>query len=197
VTARSLGTKWKITLLLMSLIIISILILTSPWFQRRIYPVEFVKDITKYADQFGVDPYLVMAVIYVESYFDASACSYKGAVGLMQIMPKTGEWVAQRLKIKDFTSEKLYKPDMNIRIGCWYLSNLQSQFNGDLDLVLAAYNGGSGNVRKWLKNREYSLDGKTISYIPFKETREYVQKVKKAYKKYRSLYDLGSVDGNS
>lgn len=181
----------------MSLIIISILILTSPWFQRRIYPVEFVKDITKYADQFGVDPYLVMAVIYVESYFDANACSYKGAVGLMQIMPKTGEWVAQRLKIKDFTSEKLYKPDMNIRIGCWYLSNLQSQFNGDLDLVLAAYNGGSGNVRKWLKNREYSLDGKTISYIPFKETREYVQKVKKAYKKYRSLYDLGSVDGNS
>jgi soluble lytic murein transglycosylase len=138
-----------------------------------------------------------MAVIYVESNFDANACSYKGAIGLMQIMPQTGEWAAQRLKIKDFTSEKLYNPNMNIKIGCWYLNNLQSQFNGDLDLVLAAYNGGSGNVRKWLKNKEYSSDGKTISYIPFKETREYVQKVKKAYKKYRSLYALDNIDGNS
>ena len=75
-------------------------------------------------------------------------------------------------------------------MGCWYLNNLSKEFNGDTELILAAYNGGRGNVNKWLSNGEYSKDGKALHKIPFKETEEYVRKVKFSYNIYKYLYNL-------
>ena len=66
----------------------------------------------------------------------------------------------------------IFKPQDNIRIGCWYLNRLYREF-GDLDLVIAAYNGGSGNVKKWLADEEFSSDGENLETIPFKETASY------------------------
>ena len=81
----------------------------------------------------------------------------------------------------------IYDPETNIRIGCWYLNTLYKEF-GKTDLVIVAYNGGSGNVKKWLSDREYSYDGENLRIIPFSETDSYLQKVKKNYEQYNKLY---------
>ena len=81
----------------------------------------------------------------------------------------------------------LYDPEINIKMGCWYLNNLIEQF-GNVDTALAAYNAGSGNVRQWLQDSEYSKDGETLYNIPFAETKKYVDKIKVNYKMYQYLY---------
>ncbi|EPS47163.1 transglycosylase SLT domain-containing protein [Clostridium botulinum CFSAN002367] len=106
----------------------------------------------------------------------------------MQITPETGEWVAEKMGMKDFNIDDLKDPETNIKMGCWYLNNLKEEFDGNMDLVLAAYNGGRGNVQKWLKDSEHSKDGESLHYIPFKETDKYVKKVKAIYNIYRFLY---------
>ena len=73
-------------------------------------------------------------------------------------------------------------------MGCWYLSDLKKEFNGNMDLVLAAYNGGRGNVEKWLKDSNTSPDGQNLKNIPFKETDKYVKKVNTNYNIYKYLY---------
>ena len=82
----------------------------------------------------------------------------------------------------------IFEPEDNIRIGCWYLNRLYREF-GDLDLVIAAYNGGSGNVKKWLADEEFSSDGENLETIPFKETASYVEKVKYNYEMYKKIYN--------
>lgn len=152
------------------------------------YPLGYVDLINKYSDEYNVDPYLVAAIINVESRYDKEALSSKEARGLMQIAPVTGQWAAETLEINDFNLEKLFEPEVNIKIGTWYLKVLSDEFNNNLQLILAAYNGGSGNVTKWLKNEEYSKDGITLNKVPFKETEEYIQKVEKNLKIYRIVY---------
>ena len=82
----------------------------------------------------------------------------------------------------------LYDPETNIMIGTWYLNTLYKEFDGNLDLVLASYNAGSGNVNKWLKDEEYSNDGKNLTIIPFKETKEYIERINDSYKIYSKIY---------
>lgn len=154
---------------------------------RAVYPITYSQYIVKYSNQYKLDPNFVAAVIKTESNFNTKAASSKGAYGLMQITDTTGEWAASQMKI-DFTVEKLKDPEFNISMGCWYLDNLRTEFNGDMDLVLAAYNGGIGNVKKWLQQDAHSKDGKSLYYIPFKETDKYVKKVKVNYKIYEFLY---------
>ena len=133
--------------------------------KKYVYPYKYAEYINKYSEEYKLDPYLVLAVIKTESNFDKTAVSKKDAKGLMQIMDTTGEWVAKELNINYFMPSMLFDPDINIKMGCWYLKNLQGEFNNNLDLVLAAYNGGSGNVNKWLSFEEYSSDGENLDYI--------------------------------
>ena len=93
-------------------------------------------------------------------------------------------WGAEELNLKNVD---IFDPETNIRLGCWYLSKLYKEF-GKLDLVIAAYNGGSGNVKKWLENNEYSKDGENLHDIPFKQTSKYVEKVKNNYEHYNKIY---------
>jgi soluble lytic murein transglycosylase len=102
----------------------------------------------------------------------------------MQISDITKEWAKEELNLGEIN---IFDPETNIKIGCWYLSKLYKEF-GRLDLVIAAYNGGSGNVRKWLNNYTYSKDGKSLDLIPFEETSTYVKKITKNYKMYNKLY---------
>lgn len=157
--------------------------------EKTMYPIEHDEYIEKYSERFELDPWLVLAVIWVESKFDNTATSSKDARGLMQITPQTGQWASEKLKLEDYEDELLYDPETNIKIGSWYLDNLRTQFDGNFELVLAAYNGGSGNVTEWLGNKEYSDDGKTLKKIPFEETENYVMRVFKTYDKYRELYE--------
>ena len=91
--------------------------------------------------------------------------------------------------LENYEKEDLFDPKLNIEIGTWYLEKLEREFDGDWDNILAAYNGGSGNVNKWLKDEEYSKDGKTLDKIPFKETENYVKKVKADYDSYKKIYE--------
>ncbi|MDI6601131.1 MAG: lytic transglycosylase domain-containing protein [Thermoanaerobacteraceae bacterium] len=160
------------------------------------YPLKYMDIVEKYADEYGIDPYLVLAVIKAESNFNPEAVSIRGAVGLMQIHPDTGEWIAKNLGINRYSNNILYAPETNIRFGCWYLNNLNQEFK-DPVLVLAAYNAGSGNVLKWLNNTKYSKDGKELSDIPFKETRDYIEKITRNYKMYTRLYKEQKKEGIS
>ena len=132
----------------------------------------------------GLDENLVYSVIKVESKFRKDAVSHKGAKGLMQISDITREWAKEEMNLGDID---IFDPKTNIKIGCWYLNKLYKEF-GRLDLVIAAYNGGSGNVNKWLSDYSYSKDGKSLDLIPFEETSMYVKKVTKNYKMYNKLY---------
>lgn len=150
-------------------------------------PVPFNNEIEVYSEMYSLDPYLVAAIIKTESGFNKDIVSSMGAVGLMQIMPSTGEWIARQLNIEDFSAEMLKNEDVNIEMGCWYLNYLRSQLKHTNE-VLAAYNGGIGNVFKWLQDPRYSKDGEVINTIPFKETVSYIEKVVVVYNEYMDLY---------
>ena len=153
--------------------------------KKFFYPLLYEKEIKEYADKNTVDAPLVAAVIKNESHFVASAISKSGAVGLMQIMPETGVWIAEQMGWEDFKENLLSEPSANIRLGCWYLSELKHEFKNE-KAALAAYNAGRGHVREWLENGKW--DGEDINGIPFDETRRYVQNVLEDKKTYGKLY---------
>lgn len=152
------------------------------------YPLAYRNLIVEYSKENEIDPYLVASIINVESRYDKLAKSSKDARGLMQISPQTGQWASEVLEIPDYSQEKLFEPELNIKIGSWYINRLFKEFEGNLDLVLAAYNAGSGNVNKWMLNKEYSSDGVNLDKIPFKETEDYLVRVEKSYKVYSRVY---------
>lgn len=137
-----------------------------------------------YSKEYGIDDSLVYSVIKVESKFNKKAISKRNAKGLMQISEITQSWAQEELGLENID---IFDPETNIKIGCWYLNKLFKEFN-DLDLVITAYNGGSGNVSKWLKNDAYSRDGNKLHEIPFEETKNYLEKVKENYRVYKALY---------
>lgn len=153
-----------------------------------LFPQKYLEYVDKFSEKYNIEPSLVYAVMLTESHFVPDALSPKGAKGLMQISDITGQWAAQEIGIMGYSNDSLYNPEVNIEIGCWYLSKLIIQFDEPLETALAAYNAGSGNVSKWLKNSQYSEDGKTLKQIPFKETRDYIKKVLTAKKVYEMLY---------
>ena len=151
---------------------------------KYLYPLKFSEQVFYNADYYSLDRALVFSVIKTESSFNERATSSKGAKGLMQITDKTGEYIANLIGKKSFD---LYDASTNINFGCYYINRLREQFL-DMETALIAYNAGEGNVREWLKNQKYSADGKTIKEIPFKETKDYIKKIKENFTKYKKLY---------
>lgn len=152
------------------------------------YPIGYKSVILEYSKEYNLDPYLVASIINVESKFDKDAISQKDARGLMQISPSTGKWASEVLELKNYKEDILFDPETNIRIGTWFLSTLFKEFDGNLDLVLAAYNAGSGNVNKWLNDEKYTDEKNNLTIIPFKETEDYLVRVNKSYKIYSTVY---------
>lgn len=128
------------------------------------------------AREYGLSPYLVAGVIRQESNFKPKAESHVGARGLMQVMPDTGEFIARKRGLS-LDPEQLYEVETSIDYGCWYLAYLMKRFDGVIPTVLAAYNAGPNITEKWLKDPEFSKDGRTLYRIPYKETDQYVTKV--------------------
>lgn len=155
--------------------------------EKRKYKLSYSEVIIASAGEFGLDRYLVAAVIHCESGNDPSAVSPRGATGLMQIMPDTGAWIAEKMGM-EYGEGTLYDPAINVRMGCWYLRYLLDKFDGSRTEALAAYNAGPGNVSKWLEDERYSANGELTS-IPFPETETYVARVRRAYDKYMELYE--------
>jgi soluble lytic murein transglycosylase len=148
---------------------------------RVFYPFHYQDEIEHQSKVFGLDPLFVAAIVRQESGFRPGAKSRVGAVGLMQVMPKTARWGAEKLGIKNYKDEQLTEPATNIRIGCWYLSYLFQKFK-DPAKVLAAYNGGEGNVDYW-----GTLQGEQLAWA-YPETQTYVAQCLRSYRRYKELY---------
>jgi soluble lytic murein transglycosylase len=155
---------------------------------KMIYPLYFKETIVKYSEEYKLPSPLVAAVIKTESNFQVFAESSKNARGLMQITPSTGKWIAEKLQMESYHDDMLFDPEVNIRFGCWYIRYLYTNYNSDMTLTFAAYNGGRGNVDKWLQNEKLSRDGKNLDQIPFEETKNFVNRVNNNYKIYLKLY---------
>ncbi|SFM07554.1 lytic transglycosylase domain-containing protein [Pelosinus propionicus] len=183
-------TRMKI--LVRNIIILAIIaygIYNTDWFQKKyIYPFPYQDIVYQYALERELDPFLVAGVIRTESKFDAKALSPKGALGLMQMMPETAKWVAEQMEKHDFATMQLENPEINISMGTWYLASLKKEFKGNEVLMLAAYNGGRGNVKQWMGQYSWDMSFRDSKKIPFGETKKYVDRVLESKKRYQELY---------
>ncbi len=155
-------------------------------FNSYFYPMKYKEEIIEISKKYSIDSALVASIINVESSYDKDVVSNKGAVGLMQLLPSTAEWIAQYNKF-DFSEEKLFQPYFNIELGTCYLKYLINIFDDEKNGI-CAYNAGIGNVQKWLMNKEYSDDGLHLKEIPFEETDNYLNRVYKNYYYYKNRY---------
>ena len=175
-------------LLLVIIIIILVAIIAEPLrklMAKRIYKKEYSEYVSKYAEAYKVEENLIYALIKAESNFNAKAVSHQNAKGLMQLMQSTAQDLANRSQI-NLTKDNILDPDININLGTQYISSLLSKYD-NVQVALAAYNAGSGNVDKWIKNGTIKADGSDIENIPYKETNTYVRKIMRDYKIYNEL----------
>jgi len=180
--------RWYILLLKFVGVMVFLAVFIVPSLWRIIYPWPHRELIMRHAELHDLDPFLVAAIIRVESSFRSEALSPQGARGLMQIIPTTGQWIANQKGLPNYSEDSLFSPETNIMLGTWYLRNLKEQFDGEVVVALAAYNGGRGNVSTWLEERVWSGQVADIADIPFPETRNYVWRVLRLRKVYRELY---------
>src|SRR6185295_16754586 len=139
------------------------------------------------AARYRLDPDLLFAVMRVESVYNRRIVSPAGAIGLLQIMPRTGRLIATELGRADFTPADLLDPETNVELAAWYLASLLARFDGRLPLAVAAYNGGPHNVRRWLAacDPDMPMDS-FLERIPFTETHRYVRRVLGHYAAYKA-----------
>ena len=150
-------------------------------------PLHHEEAIRRQAHEKRLDPSLIAGVIYAESKFSDSTSS-AGALGLMQLLPSTAHFIAGRSGGTAFTTEDLSTPEINIAYGSWYLRYLLDRYGDDEVLALAAYNGGMGNVDRWVAEARARGEALDVADIPFPETRAYVERVLDARREYRRTY---------
>lgn len=158
--------------------------------QRLAYPVYFDDLVLKEAAANNLDPLLVFALIRQESLFAAGVSSYAQAIGLMQIIPPTGEWIALRLGWEDFVPAQLTRPHLNIHFGTWFLDQGLSAFHGDVFAALAGYNAGIGAPGRWLAAAGSDPD-LFVETIDYSQTLHYVQLIYQHHTLYRRIYGAG------
>ena len=152
------------------------------------HPIKYESIIETQAKVFSIPSYIIASVINVESSYDEKAISNKQALGLMQIKLSTAQYVCNYYKLDEMIEESdLLDAEKNIEYGCRYLRYLINKFD-DIYTALSAYNAGETRVRVWLKDKNFSIDGKTLYNIPYKETDNYIKKIKKNIKFYEKIY---------
>ena len=156
--------------------------------KEYLYPVHYSEHVETASAETGIDKYLIYAIIKTESKFDEKAESDVGARGLMQLMEDAFDWVKFRMgDERNIDYNDMYTAEYNIEYGSYLIMLLYEEY-GDERTALAAYHSGRGSVNGWLKEKEYSSDGKTLDKIPSTTTEHYVNKVMTAYEGYTNLY---------
>lgn len=185
-TASTIGKRRLIELILLLTFGLILLFSVLKMGGKASVPYSYDTLIEKYSKENGLKKELVAAVIYQESRFDPNVASHRGAKGLMQIMPETGEWVSLKMGL-DYTEDMLLDPETNVKMGTWYLKYLLDYYEGDERLALAAYNAGFGNVDQWMEDDSLYY-GDYLHNIPFSETENYVETIEKMEKIYKDMY---------
>lgn len=168
----------------LAVFVLALLALSSYFIVRAGYPRKCRQTVELYCG--AAEPSLIYSVMKAESGFDEEAVSRAGAVGLMQLLPSTAQFLCEKNGIA-FEAERLKEADYNVMLGCMYLNYLLEKFPV-AETALAAYNAGEGVVLSWLSDESISVDGATLGRIPYPETREYVKKVMKFRKFYEFFY---------
>lgn len=167
---RGAGRRWDRTLL------------------QVVYPFPHRELVESRARELGLDPFLVAGIIRQESAFVADIVSPAGAIGLMQVMPATGRQLAGRIGPRGFRTETLETPELNVHLGTRFLADLMRRYEGDVPLVLSAYNAGPSRANRWRRFPEAEDAHRFTERIPFAETRGYVKNVVRNRALYRWLY---------
>ena len=174
------GTRRRRALL--ALMVLAAVLL--PWLGEVYYPWPYQRVFLAAATHYRLSPYLLAAVARSESRFDPGATSRRGAVGMMQVMPATGSYVAHSGSRQ--AARALRSPEASVDIGARYLRQLLSEFASDT-AALAAYNGGEANVQRWILSGIWR-PGQPLSRIPYPETRDFVARVERTSRWYAYLY---------
>jgi soluble lytic murein transglycosylase-like protein len=156
---------------------------------QGLYPFPYQDSIVKYANKKQINPLLLLALMRQESRFQSQVISPSGAIGLMQLMPTTADWIARKLSL---TNYDLTNPEDNIRLGAWYLQENLERHEDNALIAVASYNAGVGNLYKWNPHDDADLD-EFVENIPFEETKKYVKEVFANYWNYLQIY-TGSID---
>lgn len=172
-----------------ALALVAFLAIEGPhWLRRFYHPLRYESLIATEAKSAHLDPYLIAAVINVESGFREGVTSKAGAVGLMQLIPSTASAVAREAGLPEqVTARTLENPGTNVRVGTRYLAFLIKHYDGDTQLALAAYNAGMTNVDKWVADAKRTGTPFTEA-IAFPATRHYVDEIETQALQYRELY---------
>lgn len=172
---------------LFALVLAVLLLATCGFFAlRRLFVLPYREALEREAARFDLPSSLVAGLILAESHFDPNAVSHAGAVGLMQLTPDTYQWLCFKF---GHSEGDLADPDTNLYYGCANLALLISEFS-DLSTALAAYNAGPARVRDWLSDKRYSEDGRTLTLVPYEETRTHTRRVLLYSTVYQLLYGL-------
>lgn len=154
-------------------------------FKYAAYPLKYTDSVEQYAQEFGVDKYLLLALIKTESGFNKDAKSNADAIGLTQITEETFAWLKLKMCPNEaVVFEDLYTPEVSIRFGAYYLSRCLQRYNGDVSTAAAAYHSGWGTVDRLLQENETEV----LTEFPYTQMEHYVYKINKAYKAYKELY---------
>ena len=158
------------------------------------YPLAFHDLVLKYVghpqQKHPVPSLLLIALMREESSFQPDVESPAKAVGLTQVIPRTGREIAREIEYENtFKPYDLLDPELSIRFGAYYISKLMRKFDGHLHLAIASYNAGPRAAARWLKARGNRPVDEFIEEIPYRETRNYTRRVLKSYGIYRQLYD--------
>ena len=162
--------------------------LGSPEALRLSFPKGFEERVRFFSRKYALDEFLVYSVIREESHFDKEAVSVSDARGLMQLLPSTALETAPKAGLSNFETPQLFSPDINLDLGCYYLSWLLSIFKGNFAVSLAGYNGGPTSAKTWYeKNGSLDID-EFVEEIPFEQSRNYVKKILRSYAAYEAVY---------
>jgi len=156
------------------------------------YPIVYPRIISEEASENDISPYLLLALVRQESFYDARAVSPADATGLTQVTPTTAEGIADELGEEDFRNAHLKRPNVSLRFGAYYLAAQVELVEGDIPAALAAYNGGPGNAVRWQEAAAGGGPDVFLETIDFAETRAYVELVLENYALY--LYAHGLTD---
>lgn len=159
---------------------------SEPAYWHALFPIPFMEHIVNWSQQRQLNPLLVTGLIRQESRFEPKIRSVAGATGLMQVMPGTGSWIAEKIQLKQYNLED---PNDNVKLGTWFLDFTHQEYNNNSLLAVASYNAGPGNVADWIKKYGFNDPDAFIEVIPFAETKGYVESVFGNYWNYLRLYN--------
>jgi soluble lytic murein transglycosylase len=157
---------------------------------KILYPLPYEAALRREAARNDFDPMFAAGLIRQESTFQADIVSYANAIGLMQVLPKTGKLLAKQLKIR-YNKKLLYDANYNLQLGMLYIANLV-RLTGAPEYAAAAYNAGEDRIALWKAERNYEEIPELVESIPFTQTREYVQIVLRNAAVYRMIYGSGA-----